>query len=191
VLQIIILPGMAIGFAVGPIAAQNFGAGSYRRVRETFYRASLLTASIMLAIALVVGRFPAAVVSMFHLPDSGAIGTAIVFLRLMSWNFVAQGLVYVCSNMFQGLGNTVPSLVSSATQFTLSSLAVVWLSTEPGFRAEHVWYTLIVCVTLQAALSMLLVRVQFKLRMSTAHVSPKCVEARPTALVARDPGAAR
>ena len=29
------------------------------------------------------------------------------YLRIISWNFVANGLIFTCSGMFQALGNTV------------------------------------------------------------------------------------
>ena len=35
------------------------------------------------------------------------------YLRIISWNFVASGLVFVTSSMFQAMGNTIPSLLAS------------------------------------------------------------------------------
>jgi len=43
-----------------------------------------------------------------------AIGTQ--FLQVISWNFVASGIVFTCSAVFQGLGNTVPAVLSSASR---------------------------------------------------------------------------
>ena len=39
-MQAIFLPAMAIAFATGPIAGQNFGAQQFARVRETFRAAA-------------------------------------------------------------------------------------------------------------------------------------------------------
>ena len=41
------MPVVALGFAVAPVAGQNFGARKAERVRETFKRAALMAASIM------------------------------------------------------------------------------------------------------------------------------------------------
>jgi len=41
VMQALFLPVMAIAFAASPVAGQNFGAGQYARVRETFRRAAV------------------------------------------------------------------------------------------------------------------------------------------------------
>ena len=44
------------------------------------------------------------------------ISVATGFLHIISWNFVATGVIFTCSSMFQALGNTVPSVISSATR---------------------------------------------------------------------------
>ena len=41
------MPVVALGFAVAPVAGQNFGARKAERVLETFKRAALMAASIM------------------------------------------------------------------------------------------------------------------------------------------------
>ena len=41
-------------------------------------------------------------------PEVIAVGTQ--FLQVISWNFVASGLIFTCSGIFQGLGHTWPAL---------------------------------------------------------------------------------
>jgi Na+-driven multidrug efflux pump len=91
---------------------------------------------------------------------------ASLFLRLVSLNMVAQGLIFTCSSMFQGLGNTKPVLWTSATRVLTYSLPSIWLSTWPGFRMEHVWYLSIATTTLQAALSVWLLLREFRKRLA-------------------------
>jgi len=38
------------------------------------------------------------------------------YLRIVAFNFVAAGIVFTSSSMFQGLGNTMPPLLSSASR---------------------------------------------------------------------------
>jgi Na+-driven multidrug efflux pump len=92
-----------------------------------------------------------------------AVGT--LFLQLISWNFVAQGLIFTCSSVFQGLGNTRPALWSSATRLTTFAIPALWLSTQPNFRIEHVWYLSIATVTLQAVVSLWLMKIEFNRRL--------------------------
>jgi putative MATE family efflux protein len=167
VLQLILLPGLAIGFAVGPIAAQNFGAKNSVRVREAFYKGACTATLIMIGLAILVQCWPARFVSLFD-ADAASLRVAELFLQAMSWTFASQGLVYVCSNMFQGLGNTFPALLSSAGRFLFFSLAAIGLATFFEYRIEHVWYALIASTTLQTAFSLSLLRAEFKKRLSPA-----------------------
>ena len=92
--------------------------------------------------------------------DPETIATGALFLRMVSLNLVAQGVIFVCSSMFQGLGNTKPVLLSSGARLVTYSLPLIWLSAAPGFRIEHVWYLSIATTTLQAVLSFWLLRLE-------------------------------
>ena len=91
---------------------------------------------------------------------------AMLFLQMVSLNLVAQGFTFVCSSMFQGLGNTKPVLLSSGARLVTYALPVLWLSARPGFRIEYVWYLSILTTTLQAALSLWLLRLEFRKRLA-------------------------
>jgi putative MATE family efflux protein len=164
VLQAILLPGMVVATAAAPVAGQNFGARNTARVRETFRKTVLIEAILMLAAMALVQWRPEAFVSMFDADDE-AIAVAAVFLQAMSWTFVAQGFVYACSTMFQGLGNTLPSLISSAARFLSFAVPAVWLSMQSHVHIEQVWYLLVASILLQAALSFWLLRAEFRRRL--------------------------
>lgn len=83
----------------------------------------------------------------------------------MSWTFVAQGLVYTCANMFQGLGNTVPSLISATARFVVFAAPAAWASQQAGFQINQIWYLLATSVAVQAALSLWLLRVEFRRKL--------------------------
>jgi len=104
-----------------------------------------------------------------------------LFLRIVSWNFIAQGLIFTCSNMFQGLGNTMPSLVSSATRLVTYAVPAIWLSMQPFFRLEHVWYWSIITVLLQAVISLLFLKAQFRVRLAALGAPVESVPSKPAA----------
>ena len=161
VMQAIFLPAMAIAFATSPVAGQNFGAGRFDRVRETFRAAALIGSIIMLALTLICQVKPEWFVHPFS-HDPAVIGVASEFLRYISWNFVASGLLFTCSGMFQALGNTVPSLISSASRLVTFALPAIWLSRQPGFELHEVWVLSMASVALQALFSLWLLRRQFQ-----------------------------
>src|SRR5690606_36547674 len=105
IMQSIFMPAMAIAFAAGPIAGQNFGAGHADRVRETFKKAVLLNLAVMGLVTVLLQWRPDVLIAVFTTePEVLAVGAE--FLRIISWTFLAQGVVFTCSGMFQGLGNT-------------------------------------------------------------------------------------
>jgi putative MATE family efflux protein len=163
-LGVIHMPAISIAFAAGAIAGQNFGAGNSERVMETFKSVLLLGTAVMTAFTILAQWRPELWLGGFTKdPETIAIGA--LFLRMISLNLVAQGLIFVCSSMFQGLGNTKPVLLSSGARLITYSLPLIWLSATPGFRIEHVWYLSIATTTLQAGLSLLLLRLEFRKRL--------------------------
>lgn len=164
-LGLIQMPALAVALAAGPIAGQNFGAANGARVRETFVKAALITTVVMIGFMMLAQLKPEFLLAGFS-NDRETMAVAFLFLRLVSLNMVAQGLIFTCSSMFQGLGNTKPVLLSSATRVFTYSLPSIWLSTWPGFRMEHVWYLSIATTTLQAGLSLWLLRREFRKRFA-------------------------
>jgi putative MATE family efflux protein len=164
VLGLIQMPGLAVALAAGPIAGQNFGAGNGARVRETFVKAALIVSAVMISFMILAQFAPGLLLAGFS-NDRETMTVAFLFLRIISFNMVAQGLIFTCSSMFQGLGNTKPVLLSSATRVFTYSLPAIWLSTWPGFRMEYVWYLSIAATTLQATLSLWLLHREFGNRL--------------------------
>ena len=156
-MQAIFLPAMAIAFATGPIAGQNYGAKQYARVRETFRVAAIMSSVLMLALTLVCQWNPGWLVASFT-SDPEVIAVGSHFLRIISWNFVASGLIFTCSGLFQGLGHTWPALASSSSRILTFVLPAIWLSTLPDLKLEQVWYLSVTSVALQAIVSLVLLR---------------------------------
>ena len=166
-MQSIFLPAMAVGFAAAPIAGQNYGAKLAERVRHTFNSAVTGCTVIMLILCLLVQVIGRSLISAFT-HDAVVIDYAFGFLSMISWNFIAVGLVFCCSSMFQALGNTWPSLISVATRLATFAIPAYWISRQPGFQIEQIWLLSVVTVWLQAVLSFLLVRQQFRSRLAFA-----------------------
>jgi putative MATE family efflux protein len=164
IMQSIFLPAMAIAFAAGPIAGQNYGAGQAQRVRDTFYKAVVLNSIVMLLVTLFLQWRPDILVAFFT-RESDVIDVGATFLRIVSLNFVAQGVVFTCSGMFQGLGDTRPALLSSAARLAVFAPLVILLAGQPGFMLLHVWEISVVTVVVQAVLSVVLLRAQFRRRL--------------------------
>ncbi|MDA9449722.1 MULTISPECIES: MATE family efflux transporter [Bradyrhizobium] len=188
VLGLINMPALAVGLAAGPIAGQNVGAANAARVRETFLKAALIVTIVMTGFMTLAQVKPELLLAGFS-NDRETMDIAYLFLRIISLNMVAQGLIFTCSSMFQALGNTRPVLLSSATRVFTYSLPAIWLSTRPGFRMEYVWYLSVAATILQAGLSLWLLRREFRKRLISApkEKDPERESAEPIAPLAREP----
>ena len=168
VMQTFFLPAMAISFAIAPVAAQNFGARSAQRVRETFRSGVLLGAGAMLILMLLCQWRGDRLIGLFtHDPETIAVGST--FLHLISWNFVLSGFSFACSGIFQALGNTWPSVVASGTRLVTFAVPALYLSRQPGFQLEQVWHLSVATVVLQALMAAWWVRREFRQRLQFSH----------------------
>ena len=176
IMQSIFMPAMAIAFAAGPIAGQNFGAKQGARVRETFAKALLLNTVVMVIVTVFLQWRPEVLIAFFT-PEAEAQAVGATFLRIISWTFIGQGVVFTCSGVFQGLGNTIPAMLSSAFRLVVFVPLAIWLSTQPDFHLDQVWWLSVTAVWLQGLASYLLMQQQFKRRLVDVPRPPAPVAA--------------
>lgn len=167
VMQMIFLPAMAVAFAAAPIAGQNYGAKQAARVRETFTSAAIASCAIMFSMTLLC-QWQGEAMIRFFTADADVVAVAVQFIHVVSWNFFAMGIVFTCSSLFQALGNTWPALLSTGTRLVTFAIPAIFLSRQPGFQIVHLWYLSVATVLLQAALSVFLLRLQFRERLAFA-----------------------
>ena len=164
VIQAGFMPVVALGFSVAPVAGQNFGARQAQRVKHTFRDAAWMAAGVMVVFAILCHIAPDALVGVFS-NDPAVITVGAEYLRIVSWNYVASGLIFVASSMFQAMGNTVPSLVASGVRIALITAGAVVLARSPGFQLNWLWYLSVASVLVQLGLSMGFLRAEFSRRL--------------------------
>jgi len=165
VMQSMFLPGVAIGFATAPVVGQNFGARQNDRVRHAFYSAVAMSAVVMFALSLLCHVAPHHLVGFFS-SDEAVVSFGAEYLRIISWNFVATGVIFASSSTLQGMGNTLPSLAASALRLLTFAVPAYVVSRRPGFQMRHVWYLSVASVSLQAVLAVALVRREFRRKLA-------------------------
>jgi MATE family, multidrug efflux pump len=179
VMQSIFLPVMSIAFATAPVAGQNFGAGLPDRVRQTFYSAAGIGVVVMFAFTLLCQAAASSFIRFFS-SEPQVIAFGADYLRIISWNFVAMGLIFTSSGMFQAMGNTWPPLASSTLRLFIFALPATILSRQPGFAIREVWYLSVATVALQAVTNLLLLRWEFARKLNF-HGQPSQTQAASTA----------
>ena len=159
------MPVVALGFAVAPVAGQNFGARLRSRVNDTFKIAAILAAAAMVALGVLCHLAPEAMIGVFS-NDPAVIAVGEEYLRIVSWSFVGSGVVFVTSSMFQALGNTVPALISSMTRVLIVAVPLIFLSRFEGFRLSWIWYLSVLSVAVQLAMMLLFLQREMRTRFS-------------------------
>lgn len=161
----IFVPALALAFAAAPVAGQNFGARQPERVRETFRTAAFMCSTVMFALTIFCQWRPELLIRMFS-RDEEVVTVGSVFLGIVSWNFVMAGINTTCSSLFQALGNTVPALFSSGTRLITFVVPAIWLSSQPWFELEHMWYVNVATVVLQTLIALALLQREMRVRLS-------------------------
>jgi putative MATE family efflux protein len=164
VMQALFLPVVALAFAVSPVVGQNFGGRRADRVRQSIYSAIAIASVMMIILALLAHFAPTPMIRAFS-KDQHVIDFGSDYLRIVSVNFVAAGIVFTTSSVFQGIGNTWPPLFSSMTRLLLFVLPAVLIAGTPGFNIKHVWYLSVVSQCLQAIFNLLLLRRELRKKL--------------------------
>ena len=165
ILQAMMMPAMALSFALPAIVGQNYGAGLPDRVRQCFKVGISQMALVMLLLFALSQFFAHSLMSAFS-EDLRVVAEGEVFLHIISLNCLTAVLVFSCSGVFQGLGNTWPSLASSAVRIFAFILPVLWLSGRSDFSPAMVWYASAASVLVQGMLSYSLLRWQLRHRLA-------------------------
>ncbi|MEJ7758584.1 MAG: MATE family efflux transporter [Gemmatimonadaceae bacterium] len=159
------MPAVALGFSVAPVAGQNFGAKHPQRVRDTFRHGAIMAAGVMFVLAILCHLAPAPLVGLFS-SDPAVIDVGSEYLRIVSYSFVASGVIFVGSSMFQAMGNTIPSLITSGVRVLLVAIPSILLAKSPGFQLRWIWFLSVGSVLVQLVISMLLLRREFGRRLN-------------------------
>jgi len=159
------MPIVALGFAVAPVAGQNFGAHRSERVRETFKRAVMMGASVSTIITLTFIFADEALIRFFSSdPDVIAVGSQ--YLRIIAWGTIPSGIIFVNGSMFQAMGNTIPPLIASFVRILIVAIPAILLSRAAGFELRWIWYLSVGATLLQLAMNLFLLRREFQVRLA-------------------------
>src|ERR1044072_2722541 len=164
VMQSLFLPVVALSFAVSPMVGQNFGGRQARRVRHSVSSGLAIASVLMLALAAITWAAPEAMVRLFS-KDKEVIAFGRDYLTIVAFNFVAAGVVFTTSSIFQGLGNTIPPLISSASRLVLFALPALLIAHRGAFDIKVIWYLSVGSQVLQACFNLLLLRHELRRKL--------------------------
>ncbi|NKF23076.1 MATE family efflux transporter [Solimonas marina] len=167
ILQAGMMPCMAVTFATAAIVGQNYGAGHGARIREAFMHALRFNLVVATLFCIAFHVAPAALIRPFsHDPQVLVAGAD--FLRWIAWNQIAVAVIFACSGVFSGFGNTLPSLIGSATRIGAVMGGGLLLSRDPRFSPVWLWVLSVSASVGQLIINVVLLRRELHRRLPPA-----------------------
>jgi putative MATE family efflux protein len=164
IMQSLILPAVAVGMANAPIVGQNFSAKHATRVRESFWAACAVGSVVMVLLTALCQARADSLVSLFSKQDD-VMAVAAGYLRLISLTFLATGLIFACTSVFQGLGNTRPPFLSSIIRLFAFSVPVLLLLGQ--LTLQDIWLISAGSIWVQAIANLWFLRMELQTRLGT------------------------
>jgi hypothetical protein len=175
-LQAGMMPIMAISFAASAVAGQNYGARLMHRVRETFHACLKIGFCCCLVLFALGELLPGPLVGAFT-SDPAVIAGGVEFVRVVGFNLLATTVAFSCFGVLSGLGNTVPTLISSATRIVLIIVPAWLLSSHAGFRPLWVWLLSVGATLVQAGMNLWFLRRELNRKLGPAQTAPPAAAA--------------
>jgi putative MATE family efflux protein len=164
IMQSLILPAVAVGMATAPIVGQNFSAKHAARIRESFWAACVVASVVMVLLTALCQAKAVFLVSLFSRQDD-VVAVGADYLRLISLTFLATGLIFACTSVFQGLGNTRPPFLSSVIRLFAFAVPVLLLG---RLTLREIWLISAGSIWVQAAANMWFLRREFSFRLDSS-----------------------
>ena len=160
ILMLILMVVLGLNQGTQPIIGYNYGAGNYRRVRETpFY--ALKMATIFTTVGFLIGQFFPQLLTSAFTSDEELLEISGTGLRLAMLALPLVGFQIVSSNFFQSIGFATKSIVQSLSrQLIFLVPGILLLPRIWGLKG--LWIAIPVSDTLSALLSLYLLVIQLR-----------------------------
>ncbi|MCR5428746.1 MAG: MATE family efflux transporter [Lachnospiraceae bacterium] len=145
----IFMPIFGLNNGLIPIVAYNYGAGKRDRMMKTWRFAWVLATVIMLFGVIAFEIFPTPLLKIFDASDEMlAIGR--VALRVIGVHFPVAAYCIVTGSMFQALGTSVYSMITSIMRQIVVLIPAALLLAQLG-NVDYVWWSFPIAEVMSAA----------------------------------------
>lgn len=146
--QVLLLPALGLNAAVMAIVGQNFGAGNFQRVRET-YTTALYVGLAMAAVSIPVMLTLSPAMMGIFTDDETIKQTGASYLRIDAVAFYAYVVLFMSTATLQAMKRPMfPMLLGIARQLVVPVSINVLLIVYLGFPMMSVFYTIVSVVVI-------------------------------------------
>ena len=132
-LNLFILPGVTVGFAVSTFTGQNYGAKKPERIREGIRFCALLLILFYLLTVAVVCPF-AETLAGAMLNESETIRLTAVYLRIIAFSLFLANFIFLLRNCVQGMGHPLIPMCSGIAEMVLRIPIIMYFLPRAGFQ---------------------------------------------------------
>ncbi len=132
--QIATLPMLSFGVALAAFVAQNFGAGSFRRIKVSVKKSSIINLHLSVVMACVMHFWGSDLVKIFiggQNPEIIKIAHDYLFVSSLFYFFLSQ--IFIFRNALQGLGKAFIPLIASVGELLVRSFAAIYLAVKYSY----------------------------------------------------------
>lgn len=132
--QLAVQPGFSIGIAIATYAAQNYGAGLYRRIREGVGKCSLLATVFALLMGATVIIFCPQFTRLFVGDGHPEVIPLVRTYMLTNGScYTILGLLFIYRNALQGIGRAFVPMMAGASELVVRTVAAPVLGGAIGY----------------------------------------------------------
>ncbi|MCK9193964.1 MAG: MATE family efflux transporter, partial [Nevskia sp.] len=157
-----------LSFASSALVGQNYGAKLGTRVRETYAATLKLGLISMLGLVVLAQLMPETLIRGFT-EDAGVIAAGVRFLNIISFNLLAVSVAFACFGVLSGLGNTVPTLISTTTRFSFIVVTTLLLIHYDRFEVARLWWLSVAGTVVQMLMNLAFLRRELRLKFGPAE----------------------
>lgn len=133
-LNLFMLPGVTIGFAVSAFSGQNFGAGKFERIRGGTKAAGFIALVSSLFLGMILCFFAKPLAGLM-LTEQEAVGHTVVYLRFLALFLVLLNLLFVFRSCVQGMGKPGIPMCSGLAEMAIRIFVIIFGLPAAGFTA--------------------------------------------------------
>jgi Na+-driven multidrug efflux pump len=146
------MPAMAIGAAASSMAAQNVGAGHWRRVELTARSGALINLVLTGSLVLLVYLAEPFLLRLFLPGDAPAIAVASHINLIVAWSFIMFGVTFVLFGVVRSTGAVTPPLIALA--ISLLGIRVFFAKIlEGAWGSDAIWWSFPVSMAASALMA--------------------------------------
>ena len=165
----IFMPIFGMSNAVLAIVAYNYGAKKPERIMKTIRLGAIAASSIMLVGVVLFELFPEILLGFFN-PDAEMLRVGTPAMRILCLPFMLAGVCIIFGNVFQALGKSVYSMITSIARQLVVLIPAAYLLSLSG-NVNLVWFSYPIAEVMSLIVSVIMMISIYRKKIKPLYIS--------------------